>query len=71
MATKGTATRKGRKPTYTVHAEGKDKRGGGKWVIADERGAPVRVVTTSPSSAAAIDRITRTHSKALKRLADK
>ncbi len=71
MAAKAKKIKSARTGKYVVRAEGNGKRGSEKWVIVGKRGVPSRVVVTSPSSAAAMDRITVTHSKALKRLADK
>ncbi len=56
---------------FTVRSEGKDARSNEKWAITENRGGSKRVVVTSRSSAAAIDKIMVRHAKALKRLADK
>ncbi len=71
MAAKAKKIKLARTEKYEVRAEGKDKRGNEKWVIVGRRGVASRVVVTSSSSAAAMDRITATHSEALKRLAKK
>ena len=56
---------------YVAEKASKNKHGGEEWVISAKSGARHRTVVTSPSSAAALDRITAKHGKALKRLADK
>ncbi len=71
MAAKAKKIKSARTEKNKVRAEGKDKRGSEKWVIVGRRGVPSRVVITSSSSAAAMDRITVAHSEALKRLAKK
>jgi len=56
---------------FVAKRTSKSKRGGEEWTISTKGGAQRRTVVTSESSAAALDRITAKHGKALKRLADK
>ena len=68
---KSTVVRSAETGRFVVQAEGKDRRGGERWMIAGKRGGDSRVVVADSKSAATMDRIATRRSKALKRLADK